>query len=46
MKYKNKIIFFYIEEQDLGPDFEDIDCVGDTPFQNQDPSEIFFDIGG
>ena len=49
MKYESvylRICFMQKLEQGLGPDFEDMDCVGTTPLQTDDPSEICFAIGG
>ena len=46
---RNLLIYVFVScelEQGLGPDFEDMDCVGTTPLQTDDPSEICFAIGG
>ena len=35
----------FVIEQGLGPGIEDIECQGDTPEQNDDPTQICFNIG-
>ena len=35
----------FVIEQGLGPAIEDIECQGDTPEQNDDPTQICFNIG-
>ena len=44
----NKInnIFFKKLEQGLGPDFEEVDCVGGTPEQDQNPVDNCFSARG
>ena len=42
--WKVSLYYFFIE-QDLGPPIEDVECQGATPEQNDDPTQICFNIG-